>query len=115
MIHSKDFAIKIDYDAEGPLVSVTHTPTGIQRTARPVSGQSVGKVRDELLEEVRGAIYNPMDFTIDYLLCGIDGKFECRHRLTHRPTGKSRSLDGHDFQDMLDELVTELWQEGIRA
>lgn len=121
MVHQKDFNIKIDYDDAGLLVVVMHKPTGIQRIARPSSRESVQEVKDRLFFEVRSEFFNEDEFTFEIGRCKVNGKVGDWYGVTHLPTGKSRTTNSiehpvtHNVHyELLDEIVEELWNEGIR-
>ena len=65
MIRPTDFQIEINATAAGVCVLVTHLPTGQQRRADAVSAGAVGRVRDSLLAELRGVLFNEQDFRCD--------------------------------------------------
>jgi hypothetical protein len=114
VVHKTDFHIKLDYDESGLIVIVTHKPAGIERHARPGKGESVQRVRDNLLKEVQDQVYDPDEFEFGIGRCVKEGKTRTFYSANHKPTGKSRSSLGEvTWREMLDELVQELWNEGI--
>ena len=118
MVLETDFDVRVDYDDSGPIVVVTHRPTGFARRARLGSGESVQAVKNKLLLAVQNQIYNPDEFQFNTGRSEVDGKTRTFHRLIHVPTGKSRTTIGDMTKsrrdEMLDEIVRELWDEGIR-
>ena len=113
MIAPHDYAIEINADEAGVWVRVRHKITGSQREARPLATESVGAVRDRLIAQIAAEIYDPKDIVIEVGHTRENGSARDYIRVTHKPTGINRGAR-HNGEishcDLLDEVLTELWQ-----
>jgi hypothetical protein len=121
MISEKYFGIKIDCDECGPIMIITHQPTGLQRLARPVQGESVRNIESRLFRELRSQLFAPEEFTFERGCCNVGQKVGGFYRVTHVPSGKSLSADtitspptSNIPEDLLDSLIEVLWKENLR-
>jgi hypothetical protein len=115
VISEKHFHIQMDPRKSGLFVVVTHKPTGIQRVDGPVESGMVHRVTQRLICRIRTELYDPKEFEMD-----IGRSSEGTYKLVrHVPSGKQRGIPsiggrGNVTEELLDELVAELWQEGFR-
>lgn len=120
MIQPHDYAIEINADQTGVWVSVRHTITGSQLSAKPGAAESVGAVRNRLIAQIEAEIYDPdeFEFAIGHTRMGAVAAVTARDYLsvTHKPTGVTRagySSHGASHRELLDEVLTELWRQKV--
>lgn len=107
MIKPKDFDITVEHAKDGTAMRVVHKPTGNARFVESVAADSVGKVRDRLLAELRRLLFRSEDIRVDV------GRSEGGDfiRVVHVPTGIERSAmrreTSHD--ELLDLVLEELY------
>lgn len=83
MIQRDDFEITIGETERGIFVRVFHKPTGTERIADPVAFGAVGKIRDSLIAELRGLLFDSSDIRLD-IGRAVGGDFIA---VVHIPTG----------------------------
>ncbi len=118
MIAPHDYAIEINADDMGVWVRVRHKITGAQREARLSATESVGAVRDRLIAQIAAEIYDLKDIVIEVGHTRKNGIARDYIRVTHKPSGINRGARHNgevSHRDLLDEVLTELWQRRSEA
>lgn len=107
MIRRDDFDIRIRTESVGTVVRVTHIPTGNQRIRLVAHSERTGRVRDALIAELQGKLFDPNDIRVD-IGCSSGGDFI---RVTHIPSGIQRTALRRERSetDLLDEVLGELY------
>ena len=111
MIRQSDFEVEIGSSAGKTFVRVLHKPTGNSRVLADVVPRDVGKTRDRFLAELRGEVFNEMDFRTDVGSGLVDGRRAAFIRVIHIPTGVSRlvwSPKSATQLQLIDEILDEL-------
>lgn len=107
MIRPSDFEVEF----AGPVVRVTHRPTGARREAAVRPGEG-GKVRDRLIAELERRVFRPEDFVVD-LLCAEGGSFlVARHVPSGRRGEPAAAASGPRERELLAALVEALVRDG---
>ena len=120
MISRKHFHYDVGHDDQGLTVSVTHKPTGRQKTARLGRGEKVQTVQARLVGDLLTSFVDLRDFVFHVGRCEVNGRIGDRYQAEHIPTGRSKSMNTvdnpgvkHPHEALLDALVEELWHDGI--
>ncbi len=107
MIRQKDFEIHIDSTPDGTNVLVTHIPTGNTRSCVAGLNVGVGRLRDALIAELKGLLFDPKDIQVDVGRTS-GGDFI---RVTHIPSGVARTAlrKQRSEIELLDEVLCVLY------
>lgn len=106
MIRPEDFDTEIGHRDRGTFVRVLHRPTGNERIAESISQHAVGYVRESLIAELQGLLFDAKDIVFDTGRSS-GGDFIA---VRHLPTGVERCAMRHEstHENLLDAVLEEL-------
>lgn len=112
MIRSDDFEIRFDTTPTGTKVRVRHIPTGNERTRPVMPSERAGGVRESLIAELKGLLFDPKDVRVA-IGSTSGGDFV---RVTHLPTGIQRTALRRERSetDLLDMVLEEVYSDAER-
>jgi hypothetical protein len=116
MYSEQYFRVRMDPRPEGLWVVVSHLPTGRELVEGPVESGMVKAVTRRLIETMQRELVLPLELRIGTGLA-LGGQFIM---VEHVPTGRVCSAPARGKplrvrQQLVDQLITELWEEGLLA